>query len=103
MNIFGFTGPPEPPTNCTINYRSNDVTFSCTPNFDGGSNQTFAFQMLISNEYRTMVNKTVPEFSLVPFHSFRNLTIRACSVNDEFPDMYACTEAFQASIYSKLL
>ena len=49
-----------------------------------------------------MVNKTVPEFSLMPFHSFINLTIRVCSVNDEFPDMFACTEAFQASIYSKL-
>ena len=100
--MFCFTGPPEPPTNCTINYRSNDVTFFCTPNFDGGSNQTFAFQVLISNEYRTMVNKTVPDFSLMHFHSIRNLTIRVCSVNVEFPDMYACTEAFQASIYSKL-
>ena len=49
-----------------------------------------------------MVNRTVPEFSLMHFHSFRNLTIRVCSVNVEFQDMYACTEAFQASIYSKL-
>ena len=97
-DILLLSGPPEAPSNCTIDYRTYAVRFVCEPSFDGGSQQAFSLQTLVTTRYKTVANRTSPDFILGHISSFGNTTVRMCSVNVEFSDQFSCSPPFEAAV-----
>lgn len=68
LNSIGcrpFSGPPDPPSNCSVvNQTTDSLEVECLPGFDGGLEQTFQLEVTDLQTDLVLANDSgqVPEF-----------------------------------------
>ncbi|KAL4237159.1 hypothetical protein ACF0H5_005539 [Mactra antiquata] len=88
-------GPPEAPSNCSVETINALVNIKCNTGFDGGSKQHFVLQKFVNSMYETIQQTDEPLFNFV---TYQNTTVRICSYNDEYSLTQTCAAPISVTV-----
>ena len=81
------SGPPDPPSNCSVvNQTTDSLEVWCRPGFDGGLRQSFVMVVTDLSSGEELANATeedAPEFRVTGLNSGRGMRMRIYSVNQD--------------------
>ena len=66
-NFYLISGPPDPPTNCSVlNQTTDSLEVQCLPGFNGGLQQSFLLEVTDIQTKVLLANATdkIPEFTV---------------------------------------
>ena len=89
-------GPAEIPRDCAIrNTNETGAYVDCAETYDGGSRPHYWIQWQDgAGHFQTLVNVSVPDFSVYSLDSGFNYSVRVCASNEEFWSSVSCSQAF---------